>query len=553
MELNFIYINGLNEIDTIHFDSIEDRNKYMSQGQVKTVVTEAFYPPHYHLSIRLDTDDIDLNTTANYLSFEYNDKWYYYFIQSIRYVNENILEFSLKMDTIMTYYFDADKYSGVVERNTIKRWNGDNFNRDYIQENVSVSENFINGNVRKPLSGERLTLDIIQAFPGNTTYIKTNDNNLTLPYCLVPRFRCDGKNVVNVKWRNTTIHQSAVWELYDDVNAIKVISSIPSTFLNINYSATYNETSDDYDIAILDIPSITFMQATINTKNYWTIFSIDYTTLASSRILHTIKTFAKNTDATNKRNYKYCPYLSTPSYYRIIYGEKDNFNIIQTQKYNTDYIDIHYLYNVLDGSRLYYINSIDNPYSEILTCYSSTTLPIATDNWKQYYANHQYSAYIGLALSSASTMLGAMSVNPAKMIGGAIGTANQIATIQDIKHSPAKIQSSNDVLTTLLCDNNQPYIITQQVEDINQCMNYFENYGLLINKTINRDNLNNLYNRYYYDYVKFKDVEVDFGCIVSLDLRDNFISRLKNGVRFWHYSSGDNIGVYNNDNVEKSW
>lgn len=144
MIVELFYISGLNNIDTLYFDNIDEQNNYFYNATSKVSLNDfSFYPPHYTNKILLSTADIDFNSNVNYLRLQYNNKWYYYFIENIDYISEETVSIDVVMDVIQTYLFNI-KFNYVdIERRLIDRWykKGMNFeiNRNYIRENLSNS------------------------------------------------------------------------------------------------------------------------------------------------------------------------------------------------------------------------------------------------------------------------------------------------------------------------------------------------------------------------------------------------------------------------------
>ena len=136
MDIVLGYIEGISYIDTPYFASINAQTNYFDNHALK-VIGSTFYPPHYRNSIRIDTDDIDFDSQVNYLWFEYSGKRYYYFINSISYINETIIEFEVILDVIQTFMFNIYISNGVIERRHINRWVNNKINRNYLRENVS--------------------------------------------------------------------------------------------------------------------------------------------------------------------------------------------------------------------------------------------------------------------------------------------------------------------------------------------------------------------------------------------------------------------------------
>ena len=144
MIVELFYISGLNNIDTLYFDNIDEQNNYFDNATSKVSLNDfSFYPPHYTNKILLSTADIDFNSNVNYLRLQYNNKWYYYFIENIDYISEETVSIDVVMDVIQTYLFNIKFNYADIERRLIDRWlikdSNIEINRNYIRENLSNS------------------------------------------------------------------------------------------------------------------------------------------------------------------------------------------------------------------------------------------------------------------------------------------------------------------------------------------------------------------------------------------------------------------------------
>lgn len=145
MTIKLYYIEGISRIDTPYFAtktsqaSLSKQEEFFNNNLV-TSVELAYYPPHYRNTIKFTDDDLTFNSQINYLSLEYKDKTYYYFIDSIRYVSETLVEIDITMDVIQTYMFNIYISNGIVERKFINRHVNNKINRNYVRENVSRNE-----------------------------------------------------------------------------------------------------------------------------------------------------------------------------------------------------------------------------------------------------------------------------------------------------------------------------------------------------------------------------------------------------------------------------
>lgn len=139
MKIYFGYIPGISNIDTPYFSSIGEQEDYFDGQEVETI-DDAFYPPHYTNTIKVYTEEVNFNSSVNYVWFEFLNKRYYYFIESIEYVSESLIYVNIVMDVIQTYMFNIDVSNGIIERKFIDRWDDGYINRNYIRENVSDGE-----------------------------------------------------------------------------------------------------------------------------------------------------------------------------------------------------------------------------------------------------------------------------------------------------------------------------------------------------------------------------------------------------------------------------
>lgn len=129
-------ILGINDIDTLYFSNDEDRDNYFNSLSSVSYEINTWYPPFYENVIKLD--DVKFTSNYNYCSIKFNGKNYYYFIDKPRYINEDVIQISLRLDTIMTFMNSAYFNSYVLERKLINRWTDSNkINRLYIREQLS--------------------------------------------------------------------------------------------------------------------------------------------------------------------------------------------------------------------------------------------------------------------------------------------------------------------------------------------------------------------------------------------------------------------------------
>lgn len=137
--ITFYYIEGIDRENLPYFEQGGFPSEYM-QERIVAQINDTYYPPYYRNVISVLNSDFEkglLNSEINYLSLYSNEKEYYYFIDEIEYVNEDITKLHITMDVIMTFMPNIKIHSGIIERKFINRWDGIYINRNYIRENFS--------------------------------------------------------------------------------------------------------------------------------------------------------------------------------------------------------------------------------------------------------------------------------------------------------------------------------------------------------------------------------------------------------------------------------
>lgn len=135
--ITLMHVEGLSSSDLPLFTDARQRANWVVAHTVASV-SNSYFPPYYTNKIKFTSDDVDFDTQFNYLALTFRDRVYYYFVDDISYISEEVIEVSITMDTLITYYFDIKIGDGEICRKFIPRLdaNGD-FNREYIRENLS--------------------------------------------------------------------------------------------------------------------------------------------------------------------------------------------------------------------------------------------------------------------------------------------------------------------------------------------------------------------------------------------------------------------------------
>lgn len=140
--ITLYYIDGISRENTPYFENATAQSTFMA-NHIVHAFTDGFYPPKYRDTITLDLGTGFTGSRFNYLSLLFNSRQFYYFIDSIEYISEDIVALHISIDSIQTYMFDINIHESIIERKFIDRYHYDSdndeyyINRDYLRENLS--------------------------------------------------------------------------------------------------------------------------------------------------------------------------------------------------------------------------------------------------------------------------------------------------------------------------------------------------------------------------------------------------------------------------------
>lgn len=129
-------IPGISRTDEPMFSTKEMRDLYFSTKSHWSP-TDGFFVPHFKDALEFDTSDLSFNSNCNYVRISFLNRDYFYFIDSVEYVSEDVIRIYITMDVIQTYAYDLEFYKYERTRKLITRWIDGKANRAYLRENVS--------------------------------------------------------------------------------------------------------------------------------------------------------------------------------------------------------------------------------------------------------------------------------------------------------------------------------------------------------------------------------------------------------------------------------
>lgn len=122
---------------TIWFDDVEKQEAYFMGKVVKTFSNYTYLRREWSIKVNATVEEAK---TWNYLMFRngtLNTKMYYYFINRIEYISDDVVELFIEMDVMQTYLFDHELRPSFVEReHSATDYPGDNV----VDEGLELGE-----------------------------------------------------------------------------------------------------------------------------------------------------------------------------------------------------------------------------------------------------------------------------------------------------------------------------------------------------------------------------------------------------------------------------
>lgn len=558
------YILGISRTDTFYFSTEEDQRQFLNQYVVETI-EDIYYPPHYHNLVKLDISNITFQDSINYLSIDFNGKIYYYFIDSIEYINQNVVNLSITMDTIQSYFFNIRCNNAVIERKLINRYNDDGtINRNYIRENLSTSSKFI---TKTDLNNEYWLLICAKNELGSyledseelivPTYVTKGYYNTGLYYYIKPlgtyvnELGYLKKDGTYGYFTNDSAVTFTMSHLIQNENILS-IKLIPKVYFNqykvgldynIPYGAKYYDANNDKFVIYAITSDIAFKDLELSL---------------------TIDNFVINNNKKESFNYLNIPYLLDDNYIQINFGETISKTQIQLQLLDKPLIKLKYGYDITTGSRYYQIcNSVGVDIQESnLIVNSEETIGLLTNAWNEYYSRNVGSATMGVANKLLNTGFKSVTAtNTTERVKALMGSGilDGITTAINLANTPNEQKVGNSANADVMSGNLNINYCIAKISDIEleSVAKQIESRGYLVNETFsgNTDILTALQSRYYFNIIKTSDINLTLTNAISDNATlSNIKERFNNGFRYWtatNYSTEYGIqNLLKVDNVE---
>ena len=619
---------------------------YLREKEVATI-PNSYYPPYYKNIISISSEDFTgnfLETSINYLGIVFGNKTYYYFIDSIEYVNEDLYKLHVTMDVIMTYINEIKIHGGIIERKFIDRYDSnDKFNRNYLRENVSKGSFY----VKKKEYLNKLIDYKQDDYPSvrGKEYIKGwyVFKFTSLPNNYVNTERYNPKVYIN----NSYYQSQYVYSIFPLLDFSKVRSK------EVHIKVGVNDTSDniitteevikrlcseptcveckfvplyifDFRLDIIKVEGSTesyYRFTTSSGNDFWQELNTDKwfgfcpSSIVNTELYYTLPIYlTKNINKAQLFNTSMCPVLMDENYKRYYYGDGDIKSTFETYLLTGGNLRFNYVPNIDSGSRAYYIsgNSIyditdNNEYGykdvfyslqineNYISCdlindawktwkaYNGATLPLVLGKGiyesakfgVEMYANYKLPMellkinsrdrrYKDIVLNKKGVeKANKLNIGAQESILEGIDNVSKIPgrydNILNARLEPPSVKTTGTIGSFIMSETSNIRYEMHEVNDINQCAQYYHRNGYLVDEYINEvDNIfDYVSTRYYYNILKMRDVDISLvNSPASTEIIELISERLENGIRLWNcdeHNTFVNIGDYTYDNVERSY
>lgn len=568
----FLKVEGIDNVNTPLFETLQEQKAWFT-SKVQVIIDDIF-PPYYTNVISVSSDELDFSSDINYVELVFNGKSYYYFIESTSYVNEDVIDITLRMDTIQTYMFDIEYTNARIKRRTIKRWNEDGtINRNYIRENLgndimvdtlyrdySLEEQiqgfngWIVGKMIKETWGVSDTTVVDARFAKNNQKLYSDGSKLVILPALI--FNTIGLNLSNVSivFKKSGNDDTETWTMKQALDYIHKLQEEPNLvdlyylpfnpFKNITFTRSDNAITITYDEDEFKIKTDIDGYRFLTTKQF---------ELTSEGKLIDLG-FRKNINTATYFDYKYCPQLIDENYIELLYGERISQTTYPLSKLSKSTLYGRSNCDVLTGFRNYWLVENLEDFDKYITLKAISTKEsyiMINDVWKQYVANNKGSLYIGNTLAMARTAIGVSSAFASKgqklytqtgkitkkgqrVLDTTIDNElmNNIQNNVNKMFAPETLTQGNEFSNDVLANSMQEIVIVREVSNIDYVAKTYESIGYKVDEFVIGSPIFN--DRKYYNYVECDEMDIRLTCLSIENALDDIKNRYYNGIRYYN-------------------
>ena len=316
-----------------------------------------------------------------------------------------------------------------------------------------------------------------------------------------------------------------------------------------------------------------------------------------------------NTQLRQPFTIKNIPALLDENYIRVKFGEKMHYTTYPLYQLKAVELQTFDYYDFASFSRIYNFNQDEytqygtdmDVFDTKIVVNTLENLDMYTDAWLQYKSTNYATLRSGIKNNIAFDILGTMtgSINSSRGFNSAdimsitknqmietgmnysrFGVNNPLLTginiglksaksvndflvnKENLEHTPDKRNLGNQYSSDFLGEFTNVFKSTECVSDIYDVAKKYEFYGYKVNKILNNTNLlndRNVLTRYYYNYIKCKDIEIDIEYFIcDTSIKEDIENRFMQGIRLWNSNTVDNVNypigyTVRYDNLEKDF
>ena len=479
---------------TLYFSSLNEQNAYFhgTPSILKYNLTSQSYQRVVDGSMRVAIKSDNLYD-CNYLAFQnasFGTKWFYAFITSVEYVNNETSEITFEIDPLQTYLFDVQLKECYVER---EHSSSDKAGDNIVAENIDIGD---------------ITCNAVSGSGHFSSYVAV----------IATAYDPDG--------------QAGGYQ--------------GGLFSGVNYIAGHINTPNQVK-ALLD-----YLDATVDANKQDSVVSIfimphkfyttgKYPSVQVSRVQKNSSLHGYTPRNKKLLTYPY-NYLSVDcgnndAIYRYEWFNDDeycDFELVGTVSCNPQIMLVPKGYNGVGSGNFNYVEKL------VMSDFPQVAWSI--DAFRAWLAQEASTTALQGIASGASIAAGAMSGNPMAMVGGISGLASTANSVILATNRPPQAKGTNSGTIDVASRTKDFYFRQMQIsaEYAKVIDDYFDMYGY----ATRRVKVPNRSARPHWNYVKTN------GCVLSGNAPADDVRKIcdiyDNGITFW--KSASEVGNYSLDN-----
>lgn len=478
---------------TLYFSNLSEQNAYFHTNQniLKYNLAAQSYQRVVKGSMRVAVKADNLYD-CNYLAFQnasFGTKWFYAFITSVEYVNNETSAITFEIDVMQTYLFDTTLKSCYVEReHSATDVAGDNI----LAENIDIGD---------------ITCNAISASGHFTNYVAV----------IATAYDPDGE---------TGGYQGGLF------SGVNYIAGEVDTEAGVNKLLNLLKSAVDANLQD-SVVSIFLMPTEFYTSG--AMPSVQVSRVAKNSKLHGYTPRNKKL-LTFPYNYLSVDCGNNDAIYRYEWFEDKqycDFSMIGTVSCNPQ---------IMLEPKNYNGTGLEFNYVEKLVMSDFPQVAWSIDSFRAWLAQEASTTALQGLASGASLAMGAITGNPAGIIGGAMGLANTANSVILAMNRPPQAKGTNSGTIDVATRTKDFYFRQMQIsaEYARVIDDYFDMYGY----ATRRVKVPNRSARPHWNYVKTN------GCVLSANAPADDVRKIcgiyDNGITFW--KSASEVGNYSLDN-----